>query len=249
VPSTVEVDFSRTARTYSGRIPYFQEFFDKVAVATGLDRESFVLDLACGRGEIATGLARHCGEVLGIDKSAEMLTSGRVPANVRLLRADLNSDAIDIPRPASLVTIGRAVPYLDPKIVIPFLDSATREDGAVLVCAAAIWKDVAWLEAYLALCRRYRRRQAAQGFAGRAFFRNSRWKLTRIISTRATIHWRPERLYRNALSHENLVQGILADQERFVQELKKILAPHKDEHGNISFQAMSWGVEYRRHAD
>ena len=45
------------------------------------------------------------------------------------------------------------------------------------------------------------------------------------------------------------MDGILADQERFIRDLKKILAPHKDEHGNISFQAMSWGVEYRRQAD
>ena len=50
-------------------------------------------------------------------------------------------------------------------------------------------------------------------------------------------------LYRTPIWSE----GILADKERFVLELRQILAPYQDAAGLITFQAISWAVEYRRH--
>jgi SAM-dependent methyltransferase len=246
----IELDFSAVAPTYRWRIPYFQKFFQKMAAVTKLNHESFVLDLACGTGELAAGIARYCGEVLGIDKSAEMLSSGRsLPANVRFLRADLNSESISISQPASLVMIGRAIPYLDRSAVMPFLDSVAGERGAVFVCAAGLSKEVAWRPAYWALCDRYRQGKAVKGFGGRLFFVNSRWKETRRIRINGLVRCRPEAIYRNALSHASLMEGILADDERFVAELNRILAPHQDAAGLITFETTSWGAEYRRQAE
>lgn len=217
-----DIDFSEVGPGYAWRIPYFPRFFKEAAAATGLDDKSFVLDLACGTGELAVGIAPYCGEVLGIDKSSEMLASRRqLPANVRFLKADLNAASISVPGPASLVMIGRAIPYLDRNVAIPFLDSAVGERGAVLVCAAGMSPDVPWRPQYRALCARYRKRKAAPGFDGRAFFANSRWKETRRMDVRGMARCRLEGLYRSALSHSNLAAGILADKERFVRDLTR----------------------------
>lgn len=243
-----DIDFSEVGPAYTWRFPYFAKFFEQVAIASGLDDRSFVLDLACGTGELAVGMSPYCGEVLGVDKSAEMLSSRRKrPANVRFLQADLQSESISIPRPASLVTIGRAIPYLDRSVVMPFLESAVGEPGAVLVCAAGMSNAVPWRRQYRALCARYRKRKAAPGFGGRIFFADSRWKETRTIEIQGVYRCRPEGIFRNALSHENLVEGILADKERFMRELRQILAPYQDASGVIAFRGISWGVEYRRH--
>ena len=245
-----DIDFSEVGPAYTWRFPYFAKFFEQIAIAAELNDKSFVLDLACGTGELAVGIAPYCGEVLGIDKSSEMLSSrGELPANVRFLKADLKSEPISIPRPASLVTIGRAIPYLDRNIVMPFLESAVGEQGRVLVCAAGMANRVPWRSHYRALCARYRKRKAAPGFAGRIFFANSQWKETRTIELRGVFRSRPEGIFRNALSHENLAEGILADQERFLLELKQILAPYQDAAGIITFGGISWAVEYRREAE
>ena len=245
-----DIDFSTVAPAYTWRIPYSPKFFEQIAVATGLNDNSFVLDLACGTGEVAIGIAPYCGEVLGIDKTPEMLSARReLPANVRFLKADLNTETITVPRRASLVTVGRAIPYLKRNVVMPFLESAVGEHGAVLVCASGIAKGVPWLRQYRALCVRYRAREAGRGFGGRTFFANSRWKETRLIKVFGMARGRPEGLYRNALSHSTWRQGILADRERFIRDLKQILAPHKDSAGLITFRAVSWGVEYRRQAE
>jgi SAM-dependent methyltransferase len=243
-----DIDFSEVGPAYTWRFPYFAKFFEQLAIAAGLNDKSFVLDLACGTGELAVGMSPYCGEVLGIDKSPEMLSLRReLPANVRFLKADLQSDSISIPRPASLVTIGRAIPYLDPSVAMPFLESAVEERGSVLVCAAGMSNTVPWRPQYRALCARYRKRKAAPGFAGRLFFAHSRWKEARTIEIRGVFRCRPEGIFRNALSHSNLAQGILADQERFLRELRQILAPYQDAAGVITLGGISWAVEYRCH--
>jgi SAM-dependent methyltransferase len=242
----IDTDFSEIASAYPWRIPYFPRFFHEIARAANLDEKSFVLDLACGSGELAAGIAGYCGEVLGIDKTAEMLSSGReLPANVRFLKADLNSESISIPRPPSLVTIGRAIPYFDRNVVMPFLDSVAGTQASVLVCGAGFSEAVAWLPSYNALCDRYRKRIVTQTFGGRAFFANSRWKLTRRIRVKGKLRRRPEEIYRSALSYPSLVRQILADPDRFVRELNGILAPYQDASGVITFEALSWGIEYR----
>jgi SAM-dependent methyltransferase len=162
-----DIDFSGVRQAYTWRIPYFPAFFEQIAVAAKLTDKSFVLDLACGTGELAVGISRYCSEVLGIDKTPEMLSARReLPANVRFLKADLNAEAVTVPRQASLVTIGRAIPYLDRSVVMPFLDSVVGERGAVVVCAAGISDDVPWLGQYRALCARYRSRSGPQDFRG-----------------------------------------------------------------------------------
>ena len=242
------VDFSDIAPVYPWRIPYFPRFFQEIASAANLDEKSFVLDLACGTGELAVGIAAYCGEVLGIDKTAEMLSSGRVlPANVRFLKADLNSssESVSIPRPPALVTIGRAIPYFDRSVVMPFLETVAGDQARVLVCGAGFSDDVAWLPSYNELCARYRKRIVAHTFGGREFFANSRWKLTRTVRVRGALRRRPEDVYRNALSYPSLITQILADQDRFVRQLNEILEPHQDASGFITFEAQSWGTEYR----
>jgi SAM-dependent methyltransferase len=241
-----DVDFSSVAPAYPRRIPYFPRFFREVARAANLDEKSFVLDLACGTGELAVGIAGYCGEVLGIDKNAQMLSSRReLPANVRFLKADLNSEPISIPRPASLVVIGRAIPYFDRNVVMPFLESAVGDQGIVLVCGAGFSEDVAWLPSYNALCERYRKDFVGEKFGGQAFFANSRWTLTRRIGVRGMLRSHPKGIYRHTLTYLSLAGQILADQDRFVRELNEILAPHQDASGWITFEALSWGIEYR----
>jgi SAM-dependent methyltransferase len=243
-----DIDFSHVGRSYAWRIPYLPRFFEEVAQEARLDDKSLVLDLACGTGELATGLAPYSGEVLGIDKSQDMLAVRRnLPANVRFLKADLNVEPISIPRPASLVTIGRAIPYLDRNVILPFLDSSTTEDGAVLVCGAGVSVVAPWLRQYRALCARYRKGATeADEFKGRAFFANSQWKETREIRVVGMLRCRPESLLHNALSHSNMKQGILADRERFMRELEQLLAPHRDANGFITYRGTTWGFVYRR---
>jgi SAM-dependent methyltransferase len=242
-----DIDFSHVGRSYVWRIPYLPVFFEEVAREARLDDKSLVLDLACGTGELATGLAPYSGEVLGIDKSQDMLAVRRnLPANVRFLKADLNAEAISIPRPASLVTIGRAVPYLDRNVIIPFLDTSTAEDGAVLICGAGISQVVPWLPEYKLLRARYRTGADSREFKGRTFFANSRWTETREVRANGILRCRPESLFHNALSYSNTKHAILADQERFMRDLEEILAPYRDANGLITYRSTSWGVVYRR---
>lgn len=243
-----DIDFSEVGPAYTWRFPYFPKFFERIAIAAELDDNSFVLDLAFGTGELAVGISPYCGEVLGIDKSQEMLSLRReLPANVRFLQADLRPESISIPRPDSLVTIGRAIPYLDRSVVMPFLESALGEQGSVLVCAAGMSNAVPW-RPHTGLCA------PVTGSARRR--RDS------LVESSSPIH--DGRKYRPLKSGARIVaaprassathypirtwrKGSSRTKSRFLLELRQILAPYQDAAGVITLGGISWGVEYRCH--
>src|SRR5215471_18115096 len=108
-----EQAFDGAAAYYSARTPYLPVFFSHSARVLALSKQSFVLDLACGTGELAAGFAPHCDSVVAIDKSPNMLSAGGTrPDNVRFVEADLDGTVGPFPALADLVTIGRAIHLL-----------------------------------------------------------------------------------------------------------------------------------------
>ena len=72
----------RTAAAHyeQGRVPYAPALNRRVAEATGLTARHRVLDLGCGPGMLARGLAPFVGEVVAMDPSPEMLAVARTLA-------------------------------------------------------------------------------------------------------------------------------------------------------------------------
>ncbi len=232
-----DIDFSEVGPAYTWRFPYFAKFFEQIAIAAELNDKSFVLDLACGTGELAVGMSPYCGEVLGIDKSQEMLSLRReLPANVRFLQGRPPIGVHKHPAPRFAGDHRTRHPLSRPK----------RRDAVPGVCGRGTGPRAGLCGRYVqsrslasAIQSSVRPLPEAQGRAGirlvRLFFANSRWKEGRTIEIRGTFRCRPEGIFRNALSHENLSEGILADQERFLLELRQILAPYQDAAGIITF--------------
>lgn len=245
--STGDPDFGQAAKFYLGREPYLPEFFPAIAQAEGLSKDSFVLDLACGSGELAIGLAPYCGSVLAIDKSAEMLClRPTVPANVSLLRADLNSDAIGIPRPVTLVTIGRAVHFLDGKKLMPLLTSVTEASSRILICGTVIADTTPWIAQFRQLRRSYgTRRIARQDIYGLRFFAGSEWSESRRIAVRGSIAYGTEKLLQHALSFSSCTNSILQRETEFREKLAELMEPHCKAPGLVEADMVSWAVEYR----
>ena len=71
---------SAAAHYERGRVPYASALLRRVAEVTGLGSKHRVLDLGCGPGPLARGLAPLVGEVVAIDPSPEMLAEARMLA-------------------------------------------------------------------------------------------------------------------------------------------------------------------------
>jgi len=125
----------RTAAPYYPRYRpgYPPELIARLVEATGVDRDSRVLDLGCGPGSLAIPLATYACEVVAVDAEPEMIAevSHAAPANVTVVegRAEEVDDRFGSFR---LATIGRAIHWFEAELV---LDNLSRITPAVALCA------------------------------------------------------------------------------------------------------------------
>ena len=155
--------FASTVAYYkSARPPYGAAFFEAVALELTLDRSQRLLDVGAGPGILAIGFAPYCGEVVGVDPEPGMVEAARAAAR----RADVGVAFIegrfeDVAAKLGafdIVTIGRAIHWLEPEPARAALDRILAPRGRVLVCGATSVKDGRnpWLETFNAVRDRWK---------------------------------------------------------------------------------------------
>ena len=155
--------FASTVAYYeNARPPYGAAFFAAVARELGFDRSQRLLDIGAGPGILAIGFAPACREVVGVDPEPAMVEAARsaaVRAGVAVKFIDgrfedlaANLGAFDV------VTIGRAIHWLDPDPARKALDRVVKPRGKILVCHASSVDDGRnpWLGAFKAIRDRWR---------------------------------------------------------------------------------------------
>jgi SAM-dependent methyltransferase len=147
--------FATTAALYEQfRPPYSPEFFRAVVERLRLGKQHALIDLGTGPGLIALGFAPYVGRIVGVDPEPAMLEVARRAAD----RAGhdlalIESAAEALPREAGsfdVVTIGRALHWMDRDLIGPLLERLVAPGGVVLVCSARSATDGrnCWLETY-----------------------------------------------------------------------------------------------------
>jgi SAM-dependent methyltransferase len=118
---------------YRSRYP--ATLLDAVAEAVGLDGRGRLLDLGCGPGFLAIGLASRFTEVVAMDPEPAMLAAADEAARAAGARLTLvlgGSENLE-PRlgPFRLVTMGRAFHWMDRDRTLVALDTLVAAEGAV----------------------------------------------------------------------------------------------------------------------
>jgi SAM-dependent methyltransferase len=154
--------FATTAELYEEyRPPYPAEFFQAVAQRLALSRQQSLIDLGTGPGLLALGFAACAGRVVGVDPKPNMLAAARAAA----ARAGVNvtfvdSRAEDLPDTINsfdVVTIGRALHWMDHSALGPLFARLVAHGGAIVVCASFSVHDGrnSWLADYNAARRKW----------------------------------------------------------------------------------------------
>ena len=147
--------FATTAALYEQfRPPYSPEFFRAVVERLRLGKQHALIDLGTGPGLLALGFAPYVGRIVGVDPEPAMIEVARRAAD----RAGhdlalIESAAEALPREVGsfdVVTIGRALHWMDRDRIGSLLERLVAPGGVVLVCSARSATDGrnAWLEAY-----------------------------------------------------------------------------------------------------
>ena len=133
--------FATTAALYEQfRPPYSPEFFRAVVERLRLGKQHALIDLGTGPGLIALGFAPYVGRIVGVDPEPAMLeVAGRAADRAGHDLALIESAAEALPREVGsfdVVTIGRALHWMDRDLIGPLLERLVAPGGVVLVCSA-----------------------------------------------------------------------------------------------------------------
>jgi SAM-dependent methyltransferase len=223
--------FASTVAYYeSARPPYGAAFFARVAETLGLDGSERLLDVGAGPGILALGFAPYCREVVGVDPEPGMVEAARGAAD----RAGLEATFIEgrFEEVAArlgafdLVTIGRAIHWLDPEPARAALERALAPRGSVLVCGASSVKDGRnpWLETFNAVRDRWRGGRPSRDH--HSFFADGRFTPTRTIRVEGTYAVSVERLLERVLSMSTSSSERLGDEIPAMKSaMREALAP------------------------
>jgi SAM-dependent methyltransferase len=147
--------FATTVALYEDlRPPYPPAFFATVAGELDLSKQHVLIDLGTGPGLLALGFAPYVGRITGVDPEPEMLAAARAAAArqgqaLQLIESRAEDLGADIGR-FDLVTIGRALHWMDEAALSSLFERLVAAGGVVAVCASFSAQDGrnAWLEAY-----------------------------------------------------------------------------------------------------
>lgn len=154
--------FATTAALYEEYRPaYPAEFFQAVAQRLSLSKQHALIDLGTGPGLLALGFAAYAGRVVGIDPEPNMLAAARVAAaRARTDVTFMEGRAEDLPDTIGgfdVVTIGRALHWMDRNALGPLFARLVARGGAIVVCTSSAVRDGrnSWLEEYNAARRNW----------------------------------------------------------------------------------------------
>jgi SAM-dependent methyltransferase len=223
--------FASTVAYYeSARPPYGAAFFAAVAKQLGFDPSQRLLDVGAGPGILSIGFAPYCREVVGVDPEPGMVEAARVGAKrarvaVRFIEGRFEDVAPKLGA-FDIVTIGRAIHWLDPEPAREALERALAPHGRVLVCGATSAKDGRnpWLETFNAVRDRWKGDRPARDHD--TFLANGQFTWTGTVRVEATYTIPVERLAERVLSMSTSSSERLGDEVPLMKSaMREKLAP------------------------
>jgi SAM-dependent methyltransferase len=223
--------FASTVAYYeSARPPYGATFFEAAAVELGLDGTQRLLDVGAGPGILAIGFAPYCREVFGVDPEPGMVEAARAAAQrsgvaVRFIEGRFEDAAAKLGA-FDIVSIGRAIHWLDPEPARAALDRVLAPRGRVLVCGATSAKDRRnpWLEPFNRVRDRWKGDRPSRDH--RSFFADGPFTRTGTIRVEGTHAVPVERLVERVLSMSTSSSERLGDEVPAMKSaMREALAP------------------------
>ena len=216
------------------REPYPKAFFIAVAERLGLNGNERLLDLGCGPAQLAIGFAPFVAACVGVDPEPEMLAIARESAERSAVHMQfLQTRAEELNESLGtfqIVTIGRAIHWMDPERATVALERVVAAEGSVLVCGSDTSKSMPWLAEYERIIRSYRVKTHGRfcppnSDRADTWFARSRFRRSGEVSVLHNQQVTIDDLTARALSFSHTSPAVLGDRRsNFESDIRKALA-------------------------
>ena len=237
--------FAATVALYEElRPPYPPTFFREVAQQLRLTHGQALIDLGTGPGLLALGFSPYVGRIVGVDPEPAMIAAARAAASrasqaITLIESKTENLSGDIGS-FDVVTIGRALHWMDREATLARFDTLVAPNGMVLVCSSHSALDGAnpWLDDYNQARRAWSDASlwSEAGSGARvhrdlaAFFRGSQFHVADAIAVETSHDIKVGDLARRVLTFSSSSPTVLGDRaDAMLRDLEKRLFPFSRE--------------------
>ena len=233
--------FATTVALYEElRTPYPPSFFREVAQRLALGKQHALIDLGTGPGLLALGFAPYVGRIVGVDPEPAMLAAAnKAAAHASQVFTLISGKAEDLPDDFGrfdVVTIGRALHWMDREATLARLERLVAPGGVILVCASFSAKNGQnpWLDDYNAARRAWSKQSlwSESGSGARThrdlagFFRGTRFHAADVIRVETSHEISVRDLARRVLTFSSSSPDVLGDKvEAMLRDVEQRLLP------------------------
>jgi ubiquinone/menaquinone biosynthesis C-methylase UbiE len=227
--------FASTVQYYSRyREPYPTAFFETIAHRLHLAGRERLADIGCGPAPLALGLAPYVGSCTGVDPEPEMLAAAREQATdlgISLNLIEARIEQLDLRlEPFDVVTIGRALHWMEPRATLSALIGLVADGGSILICGASPPPGPGnpWFEPYNEVRSRWVDHREEERYSADAEqrFAGSRFRFVETIAVTIIHSVSIEELVRRSLSRSTTSPQLLgASMAEFEQALADAVRP------------------------
>lgn len=233
--------FASTVALYEElRPPYPAEFFRNVAQKLTLGKQHRLIDLGTGPGLLALGFAPYVGHIVGVDPEPAMLAAAREAARrASQIFTLIEGKAEELPDDIGtfdVVTIGRALHWMDRDVMSARLERLVAPNGRIIVCSSYPAADGRnpWLDEYNKARRFWSAASlwSESGSGARthrdlaAFFRGTRFHVADVIKLKTSHEISVRDLARRVLTFSSSSPDVLGERvEAMLRDVQAHLLP------------------------
>ena len=227
--------FATTVPYYSRyREPYPRVFFETIAERLNFTGRERLGDIGCGPAPLAIGFASYVGSCTGVDPEPAMLAAAREQAAESGVMLNLIEARIEqLPETFEgfdIVTIGRALHWMEPQTTLRVLERIVAEGGSILICGASPPPGPSnpWLEPYNQIRNLWVDHSGEERYSADAEqrFAGSRFRFIERIVVSTTQSVTIEELVRRSLSRSTTSPQVLGERlAEFEQAITEAMRP------------------------
>lgn len=234
---------------YKFRPPYLKDFFNELSIKLKLSERDTVLDLCCGRGELADGVHDSVKHVFAIDGSDGMLLNAIQNSNVTFYNANVNSGILPIKEKVNNILIGTAIHWIRDYALTPILDEYLLPDGKVCMIHRSMdFDDEDFNVPLRNLNAKYQKKvDYRPDFTGYAKMQKCGFQEIKKIIIKRKIKFDLEYFYLNQLSlaYGDFQENIFLHANNYKQDFINALTPYLND-GKLSGSLTNWAIIYSK---
>lgn len=124
---------SSIAKYYKYRPPYLNEFFTHLASKLTIQQDDSVLDLCCGRGELANGVSKFAKNIYAVDGSPEMLAHSFKDEKIHYHLSNVNLGFLPFEDKFNHILIGTAIHWIRDDALTSIINNNLAPNGKICI--------------------------------------------------------------------------------------------------------------------